>query len=327
LEALSEIADQQGAARRALPTLCGPESLPPPYDVLPVRLRDGEIVTARRHGNPAGPRLFVSHGNGLAADLYFPFWRHFLTDYDVVLYDLRNHGWNAVGEWDRHHFAAFVFDNESVLEAVGKRWGPRPALGAFHSLSALVALYQVLRAGPRWAGLVLFDPPITPPLGHRLEPAFRAGQIAISERAARRSESYPDYEAFASVLGHARGFSHLSAPVRRLIARATLRPWDAPAPGVVLRCPRELEARVYVANLDSTIELAMPGFPCPLEVIGADPSAPAGGAPSRICESLLPAWGVEYESVAGTTHFLQLEKPVECARLAREFFRRCGLGP
>ena len=38
---------------------------------------DGGVVTLRRHGNPNGPRLVLSHGNGLAVGLYYPFWPTF----------------------------------------------------------------------------------------------------------------------------------------------------------------------------------------------------------------------------------------------------------
>ena len=48
--------------------------VPEPLSVCEVHLDDRTITTVRRHGNPAGPRLVLSHGNGLAIDLYYPFW-------------------------------------------------------------------------------------------------------------------------------------------------------------------------------------------------------------------------------------------------------------
>ncbi len=35
-----------------------------------------------------------THGCGFAADLYWPFWSLLADDFDVVVYDLRSHGWN-----------------------------------------------------------------------------------------------------------------------------------------------------------------------------------------------------------------------------------------
>ena len=60
-------------------------------------MADGASITLRRHGNPTGPRIMFSHGNGLATDLYYPMWRLLMDRFDLVLWDLRNHGWNPVG--------------------------------------------------------------------------------------------------------------------------------------------------------------------------------------------------------------------------------------
>ena len=48
--------------------------VPEPTAVHDVRVDDETVITLRRHGNPEGPRLVLSHGNGLAIDLYYPFW-------------------------------------------------------------------------------------------------------------------------------------------------------------------------------------------------------------------------------------------------------------
>src|SRR5438046_2628896 len=38
------------------------------------RQDDGAIIRIRQHGNPDGPRLVLSHGNGLAMAGYVPVW-------------------------------------------------------------------------------------------------------------------------------------------------------------------------------------------------------------------------------------------------------------
>ena len=38
-------------------------------------IQAGANIRVRRHGNPAGMRLMVTHGNGFAADAYLPFWQ------------------------------------------------------------------------------------------------------------------------------------------------------------------------------------------------------------------------------------------------------------
>ena len=49
--------------------------VPVPSESFDVELEDGAKIRVRRHGNPAGVRLTVTHGNGFAADAYLPFWQ------------------------------------------------------------------------------------------------------------------------------------------------------------------------------------------------------------------------------------------------------------
>ena len=61
--------------------------LPEPLSTHDVTMHDGAVVTLRRHGNPSGPRIVMSHGNGLAIDLYYPFWSLLVEDFDLVVYN------------------------------------------------------------------------------------------------------------------------------------------------------------------------------------------------------------------------------------------------
>ena len=63
--------------------------IPEPISTHEVRMDDGAVITLRRHGNPVGPRLVLSHGNGLAIDLYYPFWSLLTGEFDLIVYDLR----------------------------------------------------------------------------------------------------------------------------------------------------------------------------------------------------------------------------------------------
>ena len=53
-----------------------------------VALDDGATILVRRHGRADGVRLFFSHGNGFAADAYFPYWQHLLANFDLVVFEL-----------------------------------------------------------------------------------------------------------------------------------------------------------------------------------------------------------------------------------------------
>src|SRR5574341_372933 len=122
---------------------------------------DGAVVRVRRYARPDAVRLFVSGGNGFAIDGYVPFWGPLRDRFEIVAFDVRNHGWNppAASGRDGHTYAQMALDLERVLRATAARFGPRPSVGAFHSMSARTAMKHALEIGFPWRALILFDPP------------------------------------------------------------------------------------------------------------------------------------------------------------------------
>ena len=153
--------------------------LPAPRESFEVVLDDGARIKVRRHGNAEGVRLFLSHGNGYAIDGYLPFWEHFLADFDVILFDFRNHGENTPVTPANHTYAQLARDLERVYADVTAKLGTRKSAGVFHSMSGRTAMKHALEIGFRWDALVLFDPPNVPPPGH---PAY-AGMEAFAGEA------------------------------------------------------------------------------------------------------------------------------------------------
>ena len=74
-------------------------SLSQPGSIVEAALEGGGTPPVRHYGNPDGPRLLMSHGDGLAIDLYYPSWSLLLDDFDVIVFDLRNHGANLRAIW------------------------------------------------------------------------------------------------------------------------------------------------------------------------------------------------------------------------------------
>src|SRR5581483_1604146 len=92
-------------------------------------------------------RLFVSHGNGFASDGYFAFWRRLLPEYEIAVFDMRNHGHNAPGDRAEHDYAHMVADVDAVLRGFAEEFGGKPSAGLFHSMSAQSALLAALQRG------------------------------------------------------------------------------------------------------------------------------------------------------------------------------------
>ena len=203
-------------------------------------MADGAAIILRRHGNPDGRRLVLSHGNGLAIDLYYPFWSLLQDDFDLMLYDLRNHGWNAVGDMSAHNVPTMVLDHDRMLEAIDDLYGAKPKIGVFHSASALASLLAAAH-GDALAARVLFDPPFCRPGVGEYEFEAAAARTAAAVR--RRTDRFKSREEFAEVLPFFPVFSRAVPGVHELVARTTLRPC-ADGNGYELRCPREFEAQI-----------------------------------------------------------------------------------
>ncbi len=292
--------------------------IPQASSVVHAKLDDDVSVPVRRYGNPEGPRLMISHGNGLAVDLYYPYWSLLLEMFDLMLFDLRGHGRNPPGSLTGHSIPAFSRDLESVGQTVDRCFGVRPRAGVFHSVSCLAAAL-LPSLGASYSALVLFDPPLCSAgrgIAHRV-------LVSSCSRAAARTRirvcRFRNEQEFIDLMKMQPAMARLRAGVHELMARTTLRP-DGRG-GYALRCQPEFEARI-LGSIPRFSRLVDPdSLPVPIKVIGADPNVrhdffpPCDLRGSRI---------VDFESLSGTTHLAQLEKPEECARLTIDFLGGVG---
>ena len=297
-------------------------ALPAPHKTVDLELDDGAIIRLRRHGNPAGPRLALSHGNGLAIDGYYPFWNLLRDRYDLILFDFRNHGQNPPHQFDQHNWPRFVLDLEQIFAAIQEHFGAKRTVGVFHSLAAVTATIQTQRYGARWDPLVLFDPPYYPPERHRLNLLQYANEEEIASRAAKRTSAYVDPMELAA--SFQRRMKHWTPEAYELMARATLR-HDPANNQWILACPREFEAHVFRSNRDSSTWAGLAAMPVAVKLICGDPGAEEGSPPARLGQAIAAESGVPYEAIPGTSHFLQIEKPRECVAAMESFLRVQGV--
>lgn len=299
--------------------------LPEPIETFDLTMDDGAVIRLRRHGNPDGPRIMMSHGNGLAIDAYYPFWRHFLDGYELVLHDLRNHGRNPFHGPDHHTYPRFVDDLRAIIEAVPARWGAKPTAGLHHSAASLTSLYQVLQDGFGWDALVLFDPAIVPPEGHPLREQAIEFEFFMVEWAKQRPYLFESPEELAAQFLAARGLSGWIEGAHELMARSTVRETDDGR--WTLTCPRELESRIYRENADQAVwnELhRLSAWSDRLLIVSGDREARGAKSPAKVCPLVAEEHGLQQTSVPGTGHFMQIEAPDACCRVSLDFLDRAG---
>jgi len=288
-----------------------------------LRMPDGARVRLRRHGNPRGPRLALSHGNGLAIEGYAPFWSLLERRYDLVLFDLRNHGRNPLHGGSGHCWPIIADDLHRIRRGIDARFGARPTAGVFHSLSAVASLMQVLERGTGWDALVLFDPPLFPPPGHPLVALEAAHMAEMAARARRRPERYRTPRLLALQFSMRAEFRDWPPGGVDRMARATLREEEAGA--WRLACPRALEAHIFETNTDETVWPRIPALPVPARFVCGDPGRPGQQPPALLGAALAEAFGVDHVAVPRTSHFLQIERPAECVAAMEAFLARHGL--
>lgn len=286
--------------------------IPEPLSTHDVRVDEDTLLTLRQHGNPAGPRLVLSHGNGLAIDMYYPFWSLLADDFDLIVYDLRNHGWNPVGPLESHTLPTLVQDSDKVLEAIDQRYGSKPKVGVYHSISALASLLSPAK-GSNFAARVLFDPPVCKP-GRSLQ-GFEEATSRLAQLTRQRTPRFQNQEELADIIPLLPHFQRVVPGFAELFVQTTLRERTG-GDGYELCCPREYEAQIVEYAGAFAVLVDFDSQASPTKVIGADPTLPYSYLPTLDPSDVFT---VGYDFLPDATHFLQMEQPQECVKVMREF--------
>src|SRR5690625_4680180 len=79
---------------------------------------DGATILLRRFGT-GDERVVISHGNGLAIDGFASFAQALVArGFEVVAFDLRNHGHNPFHPQDEPNWLRFIRDFPAILRAM-----------------------------------------------------------------------------------------------------------------------------------------------------------------------------------------------------------------
>lgn len=288
-----------------------------------LKMDDGARLQCRRLGNPSGTRLAITHGNGFAVDGYRVFWEPLLADFDVVLFDMRNHGRSEARGADGHNYLQMARDMGSIRRGVDAALGVKKTVAVCHSMTSRAAMKHATEMEWVWDALILFDPPNVPPRGHEFYEPMRVFETKLVEFALNRPDRFESVEDLQKAFDESRAQSRWRPQARVDMARAVLRP--AEEGGFKLSCQRELEASIYLAAL--TLDLWPPAsaYGGPVKMIGADPEwrgAPPTGVANR---ALAMEGGYEYEAIPETGHLLQIENPEACREAMLTFLRKLGL--
>jgi pimeloyl-ACP methyl ester carboxylesterase len=300
------------------------KSVPPPHAVADIAMDDGAIIRVRRHGDQSAPRVMLSHGNGFAIDGYFPFWRPLLDDFDVVVFDQRDHGQNPRHDEAGHTYRQVARDARVIRAGIDARFGAKPTAGIFHSLSAVANIHANALDSVAWGALVLVDPALLTPGGPEREASHRFEHV-LAKWARGRPNRFNDPAELAAQFRASRAASLWLPEAFELMARAVTRP--AASGGFELSCPPEWEARIYLDNIGMGTWPLLSKLQRQAMFLGADPALPAATPAAAVVGLAAQEAGLPHVVIPGTSHTLQIERPDLCVAAVRSFFAKVGFGP
>lgn len=299
-------------------------AIPTPSEALRLAMTDGVELSLRHYARPGADRLVITHGNGFAVDGYRAFWQPLLDTYDVVVFDMRNHGQSDANGADGHNYLQMSRDLATVRDAVAAHWGARRTAGVFHSMSSRAGMKQAVEGDFGWDAMILFDPPNVPLRGHRLFEKMHRFETRLVDYALNRPDRFESIEAMVQAYREGPGSRTWLPDAMEDMACAVLRP--APEGGFELVCQRELEASIYLAALTLNLWPTSAQIGGPTCMICADPEMEKGSPTAIPNRALCEEGGIEHHAIAGTGHLLQIERPDACRAAMLDFLGRHGFG-
>ena len=299
--------------------------VPEPVEIVDLTMADGAHIVVRRHGNPdARTRVFASNGNGFAIDGYLPFWQLLCPRYDVVVFDMRNHGRNPTSEPLNHDYDHMARDMAEIHTEISGRLGAKPSVGAFHSMSGRAAMRDAVDVPWRWDALVLFDPPDIPLERHRPFDLMVKFEHRLADWAKFRKSRFADPSEQEAEYAAGRAHRNWVEGAHALTARSILRP-AADGDGWELCYPGEVEPETYVANIPMKLRPGAAEFGGPVLLVGTDPELERRSPTAATNKAMAEEGDFDYVAIPGTGHMLQLEEPEACVEAMEKFLARHGL--
>jgi pimeloyl-ACP methyl ester carboxylesterase len=251
-----------------------------------------------------GLQAHLLHANGFCAGTYSPFVKHLTGDLHLMASDIRGHGASQLPSSQRiRHWSIFAEDLKALIE---KAMSP-PVIGMGHSLGAVTTYIAAAKYPRLFSCLILIDPTILPrrylwPMAI-MRMFGLAAKIPLAKSARRRRKTFEGKKEALKRFASGRGiFKYWSKDFVEAYLECGLLEKDPQT--AVLTCDPEHEAQIFES--------------VPLDVW----TAFTVDAAERLGR-LIPDF--ELVTIPEAGHFVPMGKPVECARVIKDFVHRSGL--
>jgi pimeloyl-ACP methyl ester carboxylesterase len=251
--------------------------------------------------------LVLAHATGFCGGVWKPIAAVLAGRYRVISFDQRGHG-DSDKPPDDYAWQNFVADLAALLE----RLELRDVVAVGHSKGGAAVAGAVAEFPGRISRAVLLDPVLVPRLPSGQD---RPSSNALAEGARRRrmvwSSRAEMLESFAVRMPF--------AAWRRDVLEAYVEcgTTDRAEGGIVLKCPGEIEARVYEGGARSASLEYLPRATVPTLLVAGGESSTLPLELARHAVEQLPDGRLIV--LAGVGHFVPMERPDEVVRLIDEF--------
>lgn len=272
----------------------------------------------------AGFQTHLLHANGFCAGTYSPFVKYLADDLHVMASDIRGHGASELpSSKPILHWNIFADDLKALIE---KAMSP-PVIGMGHSLGA-VATYMAAAQSPElFSCLILLDPTILPRRMLWAMAVMRifgfAGKIPLAKFARRRRQTFQGKKEALKRFASGRGiFKYWSKDFVEAYLECGLLEKDPQT--AVLKCDPEHEAQIF-ESVPLDVWTYAKKISCPVLAIRGEHSGAFTVDAAKRLGRLIPDF--EMVTIPGAGHFVPMGKPVECARVIKDFIHRRYVQP
>lgn len=270
----------------------------------------GGHLAGLNFGRAGGPIDAVYlHATGFNALTYRRLLQRLGSERRVVAFDLRGHGHTTLPARPVKLTDWYGYANDVVTAMRQLNEGhPPPRLIAGHSMGGTVSLLALAADQEIARSLLMIDPAFLPPQLRRIfllpfGPHLMRRRVPIARGAARRRCEFPTSEAvLASYAGRGAFKTWQPGFLEDYIEDGFVRRADG---AMVLRCAPAWESATFTAHRHD-LAAALRALRVPAQVLLAE----KGSITQRSLPTLRDcAPGMTLETIAGTTHFLPMERP------------------
>jgi pimeloyl-ACP methyl ester carboxylesterase len=249
--------------------------------------------------------LVLAHATGFCGAVWNPMVPELRTRFRVVTLDQRGHGDSDKPEQD-YTWRDFSTDLAGALDAMRLR----DVYGVGHSKGGAAVAGVVAHHPGRIARAVLLDPVLMAPVPEVVQ---AVNPLAVGAR--RRRMIWDSREQMLASFAARPPFDRWRGDFLEAYVEGGTR--DRGDGTVELKCPGEIEARVYEGGVRSSSLEYLPRMNVPTLLVSGGDSLTLPPERARQAAALLPQGRLEI--LPGVGHFIPMEAPEEVLRLLRAF--------